>query len=777
MEKSELSEEYITKVKASIVESSRDFIGIADASGKLIYLNSAAYEMLGYSKNDSPKFNTIADVHANNFDKFALEVIQPAVFEKGWWAGTGYLKHKDGSAVAVSQTVFPIYGKDGTQYGTAAVMKDISEITKMNAQIQKNNELFQKVLDSSKIGIVLINMETNTIEMVNQFAQELLQMDAGEIIGSKCYNILCHRSPDICPHVNERNIPTIVAERFLERKDGSFIPIIKTGTWITIDNKDYLVDTLVDITIQKNLEKNLFDAKIAAEAANHSKSEFLSRMSHEMRTPLNAIIGMAQIAGRTDNVEKLKAAINTIEVSSKHLLELINDILDLSKIEEGKLDLSIEPFLFYNMIQKITSLIDPKAKEKNISFSVNLDKDIPEIVVGDSMRISQALLNFLTNAVKFTPENGQILLNVSNKGFKEDYVTLDFAVTDNGIGITDQQLSRLFNPFVQAETSTSKKFGGTGLGLAISKQILGLMNSDISVKTKYGKGSSFSFTLTLFVSENISIKSDKIDLEKINNIFAGKKALIVDDVELNRIVATELLSITGISIDEAADGSEAVRKARQNHYDLIFMDIQMPIMGGYEATRQIREMENPDKKNIIIAMSANVFKEDIEQSISIGMDGHLGKPIDLQSMISTVIRLLSPKENKISEDKQKKEILFKPDYHKVKNDTSLINFQLALKGKNNNEILLAESLDLFIKNELFNKLQNAMNKNEYIEAELLIKELQKLAKELALPGIFAYAVNVDECLYKKEFEYAKMYMADLTKSYHKTCKAIACLLD
>ncbi len=727
-----MSEDYLLKVKASIVESSKDFVGIADAGGRILYLNGAAYEMMGYSATDRPDFKTLAEVHANDFDKFALEVIQPAVFQKGYWTGVGILRHKNGGVLTVSQSVFPVFDEKGVIYGTAAIMKDISDVVSLSRQINKNSELFQKVLDSAKIGIVLINMESQTIEMVNRFTQELLQTPADKIVGRKCHKVLCHADPSLCPHVNERDKETIVAERFIRRPDGSMVPIIKTGTWITIDDKEYLVDTFVDISIQKELEKGFLEAKISAEAANRSKSEFLSRMSHEMRTPLNAIIGMVQITGRTDNVDKLKEAMNTIETSSNHLLGLINDILDLSKIEEGKLELNIEPFSPKLMLDKIISLIVPKAEEKGVSFTMKADDALPESLEGDSMRLSQVLLNFLSNAVKFTPKKGSINLDVSCKPAAGNKVSILFSVKDNGIGMTSEQLSRLFSPFTQADGSISRKFGGTGLGLVISKRIVNLMNSDIEVETVYGEGTRFSFSLTMPVSGKLAPEDHEFDPVAIGGLFSGKRALIVDDVALNRIVARELLSVTGVVSDEAADGREALEMAAGNSYDIILMDVQMPVMDGYEATRQIRALSGVRGHTPIVAMSANVFKDDVERSLAAGMDGHIGKPVDLRNMVETMKSLLFP---------------------------AVEPFPAGTAVAAGDKISPAEML--------YGRLISAMAQQDYGAATTLSKELQLEADKVKAPSISSYAGNVHEWLAQGHNKYAEMYMADLARAFEK----------
>ncbi len=773
----QLNDAYLNRIKASMIDSFMDFISIADTSRKIIYYNPAAYRMMGYEPDESPDIMTTEKLHAKGFDKFAKEVIQPSVFEKGSWTGISYINHKDGSPITVEMTVFPLYGKNGEEYGTVAVMRDVNELAKMNERLKKSSELFQKVLDSAKIGIVLINMRTNSIEMINKWTSDMLRMEPNEIIGKKCYDILCRRSLDLCPHVNERDKQVLVAERYLERKDGSFLPIIKTGTWITIDDTEYLVDTLVDITIQKELEQKLQVAKTAAEAASHSKTEFLSRMSHEMRTPLNAIIGMTRLSEKTDSVEKLKQCMETIKLSSNHLLSLINDILDLSKIEADKLELSLEPFSVADLARDTAALIDPKVREKNIRLQLAVDERIPPLLMGDPLRLSQVLLNFLSNAVKFTPENGEVRFTAALNSRGETGVNLHFAVSDTGIGIPEDQLARLFNPFAQADDSITRKYGGTGLGLVISKRIINLMGSDIEVATRPGKGSTFRFALDLLLVGNADIAPHGAEdaPADIAGIFRGKKALIVDDVDVNRLIAVELLAETGLEFDEAENGRVAVDKATRNHYDAVLMDIQMPVMDGYEATRRIRQAAKPFSDAPIIAMSANVFKEDVERSLAAGMNAHVGKPIDVDKVVLAIHRLVhGAGAEKTGETAAK--AAFRPDIGKRDFDKNYFNFALALQLHGGDEFALAALCREFLHNDRHGTLKTALERKDYATAEKAASLLLEEARDLCLTSLTAYVGNVAACLERKAHEYAVMYANDLEKCHVSTREILEELL-
>ena len=390
---------------------------------------------------------------------------------------------------------------------------------------------------------------------------------------------------------------------------------------------------LIAATLFRNeVTNNLIVAREEALSSARAKSAFLANMSHEIRTPLNAIVGMANIArGKTTDEDAL-VPIDEILGASKHLMDLINDILDFSKIESGKMELLDEEFDLGSTLYEIPSLFNPRCVEKNILFETNVEK-LPRIAAkGDKLRIKQVLINLLGNAVKFTDNGGRIQFFVENIEQTSENITLKFIVSDNGIGITEEQLANLFTAFEQGDSNVSIKYGGTGLGLAISQNIIKMMGGEIFVDSAPNEGSTFSFTITLPTLE-LSKEEEKSDVRIETMDLSSKRILLAEDIEINRIILSELLSDTKVIIEEAIDGQKALQMFEQSelcYYDLVFLDIQMPNMDGYQTATAIRSLNRDDAREIpIIAMTANAYREDIERALESGMNDHLSKPIDI----------------------------------------------------------------------------------------------------------------------------------------------------
>jgi len=408
------------------------------------------------------------------------------------------------------------------------------------------------------------------------------------------------------------------------------------------------IKTQLSILEQQSEIKHLLDLKTEevkmrekaeqdAESASQAKGDFLSHMSHEIRSPLNAVIGMINIANEEKTVEGIKVYLEKAGNAAKHVLGVINDILDMSKIEANKLELSDSEFDFPKMMTNIVDVTGIKAQEKHIQIVTDISKDIPPVVICDELRLAQVITNLMTNAIKFTPDNGKVQLNAQKLEEKEDEVKIRIEVADSGIGISPEQQSKLFSAYNQADRTIAKQFGGTGLGLAISKRIIEMMQGTIWIESELGKGAKFIFTLKMKKGKGTvaadagapaaaavpSVKAADLHLQ-------GYTILAAEDMDFNREVLSKYLEKTGVTIDYAENGKEAVEKFKVNYekYSMILMDINMPEMDGDEATKIIRALDMPKAKEIpIVAMTADVFKEDVEKCLSVGMNDHISKPI------------------------------------------------------------------------------------------------------------------------------------------------------
>ena len=476
----------------------------------------------------------------------------------------------------------------------------------------------------------------------------------------------------------------------LRHKNGKLIHVLFNGSVYKDDKGNVLGAAIVarDVTNQKIIETELIEAKvfaenstIIAENAVKAKQQFLSNMSHEIRTPMNAIIGFTKVVLRTDITDKQKEYLNAIKISGDALIVLINDILDLAKVDAGKMTFEKTPFKMKSSIAAMLHLFETKIQEKNLKLVKEYDSKIPDVLVGDPIRLHQIILNLVSNAVKFTSK-GKITVSVDLLHEDDDKVILKFAVTDTGIGISEEKIGTIFENFQQATSETSRLYGGTGLGLAIVKQLIEPQNGTIRVNSTIHKGSTFSFTLP-FQKTNSDVELEN-ELTEIDSEMRNIKVLVVEDIALNQLLMKTLLDDFGFELDIAENGKIAIEKLQEKDFDIILMDLQMPEMNGFEATKYIRNTMHSTIP--IIALTADVTTVDVDKCKAVGMNDYIAKPVDETELYNKIIGTI--KKSKLD----KKEEISTIQIEKIK----YTNLEYLHHRTKSNPILMMEMISLYL---------------------------------------------------------------------------------
>lgn len=531
----------------------------------------------------------------------------------------------------------PIFLPNGRIEELSVIANDITDKKEAESAIIASEEKFRTIFESFQDVYFRCNME-GIVTMISPSVQEVLDYKPEDVIGEKVTNYLRTKAP----------LKNVIEQLFEEKRLRNVEGTVKDSTGVNLDflcnirliqKEDGVVEIEGvgrDITKLKETTKELQRAKDFAERSLRIKERFLANMSHEIRTPMNGIIGMIDLMGSTQLDKEQSEYIKTISKSSQTLLNILNDILDLSKIEAGKMELRQEPFRLVKTIEKVYDLFSQQASLSDNILYYHIDEDIPDWIITDETRLIQVLSNLTSNAIKFSKEKGNINISVRLVKSKKNKHTFKVSIKDSGIGISDKDQKTLFQSFHQLDNSTTKNFGGTGLGLAISRELVKSMGGDIGVVSTPGLGSTFWFT---FKAEETSAEEvgtvqpdQSLTRQFIDN---APRILLVDDNDVNRKVATGILKKSGCEITEAKDGFEAIELAKKNTFDLVFMDIQMPKMNGVKATQKIKSLKL-EHQPPIVAMTAYSMEEDRQKFLDNGLDDYLAKPIKAEMLINKV---------------------------------------------------------------------------------------------------------------------------------------------
>ncbi len=640
-------------IQAAIIDSSQDFVAAVDHDFKVTYLNPAAYRLSGYTPEEIGLQLTPSVVLSPEAAKAVYETGKQVVATGTVVQREEVMHRRDGQQTMVLMTLFPITDQQGRRFGLGTILRDITTQKAAEQAVFEARNRLDVALKSARAGVWEIDLSTDTARL-DENLLALLHMDArrndlpiNEFIAILVRGMPAKAQDALYTAMRERNltVDSFPTDLHFVQAGGQELYLTQSVNVMrnATGRPTYITGIVLDVTARTKMENELLLAKDAAEAASRAKSQVLSNMSHEIRTPMNAIIGMTRIAKGTTDLKRIEESLDKVEASGAHLLNIINDILDISKIESGKMELFCEDFDLKRMLDTILHVSNVKAEEKQLALDVTMAPDVPTALFGDVTHLSQVILNLLSNAVKFTPAGGHVRLDIGQQGITQDGVQLSVSVRDDGIGISPEQQSRLFSAFEQADGSITKRYGGTGLGLVISRKLIQMMGGDILLQSELGKGSTFSFVVPLPFAQG---EMDGEEAQETGELatYPGKQVLVAEDIEINREILGCMLEPFGVTVTMAQDGQEAVDLFRKHpgRYDLVFMDIQMPVMDGYTATREIRASGLLGAQSVpIVAMTANAFAEDVQQALASGMNGHLAKPVDQGEFVKALNKYLA----------------------------------------------------------------------------------------------------------------------------------------
>ena len=625
-------------------------IALTDINGKYVKFNEAFEKICGYDKEE---LNTLDYWELTPKKYEANEAKQLELLSSTGFYGPYEKEYiqKDGTHIDIRLNGMLITDSNNQQF-IWSIVEDISD----QKSILKQSESIAKIIDDSLNEVYIFDAETLLFTYINKGAEKNIGYSLSEMVGMTAYDI----KPDIDkktfhkiiePLVNNTK-EILIFETVHQRKDGSLYNVEVHLQLTTYKGQKQFVAIILDTSLRNTLMSDnerlesmveartqaLKEATSYAENANKAKSEFLANMSHEIRTPMNGVLGFVEQLTKSETDPKKLEKLDVIKTSSDQLLHIINDILDLSKIESGKLEMEKHPLQIKELLKNSSDIFSQEASKKDITYDYVSNDSLPDTILGDETRIKQVIFNLLSNAIKFSPPKGKVSLR-SSYDSQSGYLTV--SVEDNGMGIAESKLEKIFNAFEQEDSSTTRRFGGSGLGLAISSKLIALMGGDLKVESELGKGSKFFFVIPVETAKEIAAKEPVNQENDLKAPLSGN-ILVVEDNKTNQMLLGMILDDLGLSYEVANDGIEAVSCFQNNKYDVILMDENMPNMNGVEATKHIREMEKSQslKTTPIVAVTANALSTDRERFLNAGMDDYISKPFTESAITKVLVKFL-----------------------------------------------------------------------------------------------------------------------------------------
>ncbi len=641
------SEEYLNQLLAEVLRKSSHFKLITDASGKVEWVNESFLKFLGYSLNELVGRKPGEFLQGPLSDTEEITKLSQQIKQGGPIDATVLNYKKNGETFVVQLKGDAIQNEFGDITHFFADEYDVTELTKTQQKVARNSKFIEVVMDSFVNGILVEDANRKILRANKKFCEIFgIVASSASLHGQDCSTAaqftksLFVDEDGFINFINDCIERRILTRRHeLELKDGRVLSI----SYIPIEYEQKYAGCCWkynDISDRKKKEQLLIEAKNNAEELAKSKQLFLANMSHEIRTPMNAVMGLSALLENTPLNEEQSQYVKAIKTSAENLLVVINDILDISKLDVNKLKIEKTPFNFQEFVRQLEILLGFKAREKGLNFQINLSEGIPEFLLGDHFRLNQVLINVIGNAIKFT-EKGGVTMTICAKAKQDQQYDIEIEVADTGIGIEEKNLKHIFDSFNQENASIARRFGGTGLGLNISKRLTELMGGSLLMYSKKGQGTKVEIRVPMEVSSNPDFLLTQSTDKEID--IAGKRILIVEDNDFNRLLASTILQKSKVIVDIAKDGLEALVACEENEYDLILMDIQMPILDGHEATNLLRVFK---LKTPIIGLSAHPSGEEWNICLEHGMNDYLSKPFKEQELKEKIDRNL--KVNKLS---------------------------------------------------------------------------------------------------------------------------------